>query len=58
MRSGRAGASVEAMSENLPESFDPRQPDLPTLAVDPDPLPDTPDGEPPTNEPDEPTAAT
>lgn len=25
------------MSENLPDSFDPRQPDLPTLAVDPDP---------------------
>ena len=27
------------MSENLPDSFDPKQPDLPTLAVDPDPHP-------------------
>ncbi|GGB92401.1 chromosome partitioning protein [Cellulomonas carbonis] len=25
------------MSESLPDSFDPKQPDLPTLAVDPDP---------------------
>jgi len=29
------------MTENLPDSFDPKQPDLPTLAVDPDPLPDS-----------------
>ena len=29
------------MTENLPESFDPKQPDLPTLAVDPDPIPDS-----------------
>ncbi|EYR64911.1 chromosome partitioning protein [Actinotalea ferrariae CF5-4] len=25
------------MTESLPDSFDTRQPDLPTLAVDPDP---------------------
>ena len=28
------------MSESLPDSFDPQQPDLPTLAVDPDPHPE------------------
>ena len=33
------------MSENVPDSFDPAQPDLPTQAVDPDPLPDDHDGE-------------
>lgn len=33
------------MSENLPDSFDPRQPDLPTLAVDPDPVPDAHEGQ-------------
>ncbi|KGM14023.1 chromosome partitioning protein [Cellulomonas bogoriensis] len=27
------------MTENLPDSFDPKQPDLPTKAVDPDPIP-------------------
>jgi hypothetical protein len=46
------------MTENLPDSFDPKQPDLPTLAADPDPLPDTHDGQPPLTEGDEPTAAT
>ncbi|GAA2724339.1 chromosome partitioning protein [Cellulomonas aerilata] len=29
------------MTENLPESFDPQQPDLPTLGVDPDPIPES-----------------
>jgi hypothetical protein len=29
------------MTENMPTSFDPKQPDLPTLAVDPDPIPDS-----------------
>jgi hypothetical protein len=33
------------MSENLPDSFDPQQPDLPSLGVDPDPVPDTHDGQ-------------
>lgn len=33
------------MSENLPDSFDPKQPDLPTLAVDPAPIPDHHDGQ-------------
>ncbi|WP_250445583.1 chromosome partitioning protein [Actinotalea sp. C106] len=28
------------MSDKLPDSFDPDQPDLPTKAVDPDPVPD------------------
>ena len=28
------------MSEHLPDSFDPDQPDVPSLGVDPDPLPD------------------
>lgn len=28
------------MTENVPDSYDPKQPDLPTAAVDPDPLPD------------------
>ena len=46
------------MSESIPDSFDPQQPDLPTLAVDPDPLPDSHEGEPPMTEDDEPTAAT
>lgn len=41
------------MTENLPESFDQRQPDLPTLAVDPEPLPETHDGEAPTTEADD-----
>ncbi|WP_298457350.1 chromosome partitioning protein [uncultured Cellulomonas sp.] len=39
------------MTENLPESFDPRQPDLPTWAVDPNPIPDDHEGEAPTTEP-------
>lgn len=30
---------------DVPDSFDERQPDLPTLAVDPDPLPDGHDGQ-------------
>jgi len=38
------------MTENLPDSFDPQQPDLPTLGVDPDPLPDDHDGEAPDRE--------
>ena len=33
------------MTENLPTSFDPKQPDLPTLAVDPDPVPDSHEGQ-------------
>ena len=41
------------MTENLPESFDPKQPDLPTLAVDPEPLPEGRDGQAPTTEPDD-----
>jgi hypothetical protein len=48
------------MSEDLPDSFDPQQPDLPTLGVDPDPVPDDHEGEAPTREPlddDEPTGA-
>jgi hypothetical protein len=48
------------MSENVPDSFDARQPDLPTLGVDPDPVPDDHTGEAPTREPldeDEPTGA-
>ena len=39
------------MSEDLPDSFDPKQPDLPTLSVDPDPVPDSHEGEAPTLEP-------
>lgn len=38
------------MSEDIPDSFDPKQPDLPTLDVDPDPLPDDHDGEAPTRD--------
>ncbi len=30
----------EGMSQDVPDSYDPKQPDLPTKAVDPDPLPD------------------
>ena len=33
------------MTENLPDSFDPQQPDLPTKAVDPAPMPPDHDGE-------------
>lgn len=32
------------MSEHLPDSFDEKQPDLPSLGVDPDPVPDDHDG--------------
>lgn len=32
------------MSENLPDTFDEKQPDLPSLGVDPDPLPDDHEG--------------
>ena len=39
------------MSENLPDSFDPTQPDLPTWAVDPNPIPEEHEGEAPTTEP-------
>jgi hypothetical protein len=47
------------MSEDLPDSFDPQQPDLPTLGVDPDPVPDDHEGEAPTRGAldDEPTGA-
>jgi hypothetical protein len=38
------------MSEDVPDSFDPQQPDLPTLGVDPDPLPDDHEGEAPTRD--------
>ncbi|GEL44978.1 hypothetical protein CHO01_00940 [Cellulomonas hominis] len=38
------------MSEDLPDSFDPQQPDVPSLAVDPDPVPDEHHGEAPTRE--------
>ncbi|WP_454048462.1 chromosome partitioning protein [Cellulomonas sp. Marseille-Q8402] len=38
------------MTEELPDSFDPQQPDLPSLGVDPDPLPDDHDGEAPTRD--------
>jgi hypothetical protein len=31
----------ENPTEKVPDSFDPKQPDLPTLAVDPNPLPDS-----------------
>lgn len=41
------------MSEHLPESFDQRQPDLPTLAVDPDPLPESHSGQAPTTQTDD-----
>lgn len=40
------------MSEDLPDSFDPRQPDVPSLGVDPDPVPDDDEGEAPTREDD------
>ncbi|MFS0704786.1 chromosome partitioning protein [Cellulomonas sp. 179-A 9B4 NHS] len=39
------------MSEELPATFDPQQPDLPSLGVDPDPVPEEHDGEAPTLEP-------
>ena len=39
------------MTENLPESFDPKQPDLPSLAVDPVPVPEEHEGTVPTREP-------
>ncbi len=38
---------------DIPDSFDPRQPDLPTLAVDPDPVPESHEGEAPTTESDD-----
>jgi hypothetical protein len=41
------------MTEDIPDSFDPKQPDLPTLAVDPDPETSSPDGQAPTTEPDD-----
>ena len=41
------------MTENLPDSFDHRQPDLPSLSVDPEPLPEEHTGEAPTTEPDD-----
>lgn len=39
------------MSENLPDGFDPQQPDLPTLGADPDPLPPGHESQAPTTEP-------
>jgi len=39
------------MTENLPDSFDPQQPDVPTWAVDPHPIPDDHEGQAPTTEP-------
>lgn len=39
------------MSENLPDSFDPKQPDLPSLGADPDPLPPGHESQAPTTEP-------
>ena len=53
MRRHGGGASVDPMTENLPDSFDPKQPDLPTLAVDPEPLPPSHEGQAPTTEPDD-----
>lgn len=41
------------MSENLPDSYDPEQPDLPTKAVDPDPHPDPDEGQDTRHFPDE-----
>ena len=41
------------MTENLPESFDPKQPDLPTLAVDTEPLPPAHEGQAPTTQDDD-----
>ncbi|ADG73379.1 ATPase involved in chromosome partitioning [Cellulomonas flavigena DSM 20109] len=35
------------MSETLPDSFDEKQPDVPSLGVDPDPLPDDHEGDAP-----------
>jgi|GEM_PF-1314411 len=32
------------MSESLPDSFDEKQPDVPSLGVDPDPIPDDHEG--------------
>jgi hypothetical protein len=32
---------TENPTADVPESFDPKQPDLPTLAVDPNPIPDS-----------------
>ncbi len=42
---------------NIPDSFDPKQPDLPTLAVDPEPLPDSHEGQAPVLEPQDPEDA-
>ncbi|AEE46233.1 hypothetical protein [Cellulomonas fimi] len=39
------------MSESIPDSFDPQQPDVPSLGVDPDPVPEGHQGEAPTTEP-------
>ena len=41
------------MTEHLPESFDKRQPDLPSLAVDPEPLPESHEGQAPTTDTDD-----
>ena len=38
------------MSETLPDSFDEKQPDVPSLGVDPDPIPDDHEGEAPDRE--------
>lgn len=41
------------MSEQVPDSFDPEQPDLPSLGVDPDPVPDEHEGHAPTTTSDD-----
>jgi len=45
------------MSTDLPDSFDPKQPDLPSLAVDPEPLPESHEGQAPVLEPEDPEDA-
>lgn len=44
---------MSSPSADLPDSFDPRQPDLPTMAVDPDPLPEGYEGQDTTAQDDE-----
>ena len=38
------------MSEQLPDTFDEKQPDLPSLGADPDPIPDDHEGNAPDGE--------
>lgn len=42
---------VPGTDGDLPDSFDPQQPDLPSLGADPDPVPEGHEGEAPTLEP-------